>query len=105
MELLERLQSYGHIRIFPFDERAAVETAMMTADALKAGDKRGTSTQPWQKVKFDRQILAVARVAGSDALYSDDTGLCAFARSVGMAIISTWDLPIPENDPDLFAEL
>lgn len=101
-DLLQRLQSYGHIRIMPFDERAAVETALMTAEALRSGDKKGASTQPWQKVKFDRQILAVARVAGSDLLYSDDTGLCSFARSVGMAVISTWNLSIPDRNGDLF---
>jgi hypothetical protein len=50
------------VKIRPFGERAAVETAAMTREALVAGDKRDGSEAPWQKVKVDRHVIAVAHV-------------------------------------------
>lgn len=100
-DVLIALRSFARIRIVAFDERAAVETSIMTRDALVAGDKRGGSDQAWQKVKFDRQIVAIARVHGVATIYADDRGLVGFATMLGMDVVSTWDLPLPE--PDLFA--
>lgn len=101
-ELHGTIQNLAGILIAPFDQRAAVESVAMTVEAQRTGDKRGGSTEPWQKVKFDRQIIAIARVANSDAIYSDDGKLCEFARSIGMETRSTWELPMPEKDPSLF---
>ncbi len=103
-QLLEQLKGLSRLRVRPFDERAAVELAMMTREALKAGDKRGGSQQPWQKVKFDRQIVAIARVAEATQIYADDKDLADFARGLGMDAVSTWDLEIPEDDKNLFTE-
>lgn len=100
--VLEQLHGQARVRVRPFDERAAVEVALMTRKALAAGDKRGGSDQLWQKVKFDRQIIAVARVAGATRIYADDDGLVAFARALGMDVVSTWDLPIPDGTDNLF---
>ena len=100
--LLQQLQGQARIRVSPFDQRAAVELALMTREALNSGSKRGSSDQPWQKVKFDRQIISIARVAGAKRIYADDGGLTAFARQVGMDAISTWELPIPEGIDNLF---
>jgi predicted nucleic acid-binding protein len=104
-EILNQIQSFARFQIAPFDQRAAVELAVMTREALKLGPKKGTSSEPWQKVKFDRQIIAIARVLGSDAIYSDDTKLCDFAKSVGISTRSTWELPVPEKEPDLLDRL
>jgi hypothetical protein len=48
--------------VVPFDTLAAIELAVMTRNALAAGDKRAGSKESWAKVKFDRQIAAIARV-------------------------------------------
>jgi predicted nucleic acid-binding protein len=103
-QLLEQLQGQARLRVRPFDERAAVELAMMTREAVNAGDKRGGSLQPWQKVKFDRQIIAIARVAEATQIYADDQDLANFARSLGMNAVSTWDLAVPEEAKNLFTE-
>lgn len=103
-QLLEQLQRQARLWVRPFDERAAVELAMMTREAVNAGGKRGGSLQPWQKVKFDRQIIAIARVAEATQIYADDKDLGNFARSLGMDAVSTWDLPIPEEAKNLFTE-
>jgi len=66
----------------PFGVRAAVETAERLAAAIKAGDKReGEKAQPWEKLKFDRQIIAISLVEGATAIYSNTTkrhaGVCS----------------------------
>lgn len=100
--VFEALQGQARVRVASFDERAAIELAVMTKMALSSGDKRGGSNEPWQKVKFDRQILAIARVAGADRIYSDDAKLKEFASKVEMDVVSTWELPIPEGLDNLF---
>jgi hypothetical protein len=95
----------ARIRTRPFDDRAAVETAIMTREAIAAGDKRAGSDAPWQKVKVDRQIIAIARVESATRIYSDDRNLVAFAKRLGMDVISTWDLPTPERERDLISIL
>ena len=49
-------------KIVPFDALAAVEAALMTRNAINAGDKRGGLGGSWAKVKFDRQIVAIGKV-------------------------------------------
>jgi hypothetical protein len=44
----------------------------MTRAAVDAGDKRVGSDATWAKVKFDRQIVAIAQVRRATAIYSDD---------------------------------
>jgi hypothetical protein len=102
-EILGQLGALARIRIRSFDQRSAVEVAAMTIEALADGGKKGGSEQPWQKVKFDRQIIAIARVNGATHIYADDKNLSAFARSLGHTVISTWDLPEPEVEDNLFS--
>lgn len=103
LELFDKLNQQPNILVAPFDQKAAVELSMMHMEIIeKTGSKKGNSTEPWQKIKFDRQIIAIAKVNNSTKLFSDDSALCSFARSVGLETISTWDLEIPEKNPDLF---
>ncbi len=43
------------MKIRPFGERAAMETAHMTLEVILAGDKKSGSTEAWQKVKVGRE--------------------------------------------------
>lgn len=101
-DVLNGLLGSAKIRLVAFDVRAAVETAIMTREALATGDKRGGSTQPWQKVKVDRQIVAIARAYGASRIYADDLGLVAFAKMLGIDVVSSWNLPLPEVQDNLF---
>jgi hypothetical protein len=58
--LLAALGGLARMKVRPFSERAAIETAHMTREAILAGDKKGGSTEAWQKVKVDRQVIAWA---------------------------------------------
>ena len=101
-DILLALQSRARLRVVSFDERAAIEVAQMHRDAEAGGDKRGGAITPWQKVKFDRQIIATARVHGATKLFADDGQLVRFARLIGMEVVSTWELPVPETPLNLF---
>ena len=66
---LDRLNTSAAFRIVSFDQRAAVEVAAMTRDAMATGNKRGGAQGTWAKVKFDRQIVAIAKVEGANIIY------------------------------------
>ena len=94
---LEQLRQSRAFKLEPFDERAAAEVAMMIrADLKKLGKKRGRQIQDtWAKVKFDRQIVAIAKVNGAATLYTEDRGVRSFAEDSGIAVVGIMDLPLP----------
>jgi hypothetical protein len=81
---LERLNSSAAFRIAPFDQRAAVEVAAMTRDALATGNKRGGVQGTWAKIKYDRQIVAIAKVEGVRILSTQMIRMC-YASAFRMA--------------------
>jgi hypothetical protein len=86
-EYLNRLKQSSAFVIKPFDDLAAVEVALMIREAIKSGDKRSGVKDTWAKVKFDRQIVAIAKVNGASVLYSDDEGIKTFAAKAGLTTI------------------
>lgn len=104
--LIDRVARSSRFRIGGFDLKSAVEHAAMTQEAIASGSKFGGSQEPWQKVKFDRQIIAIARSNGAKAIYSDDGNVATFAAAIGLRVIRTWELPLPpEPEPDLLSGL
>ncbi|PHY12973.1 hypothetical protein CSW58_08955 [Caulobacter sp. B11] len=81
-----------------FDTLAAIEVAAMTREAIRAGDKKAGSQAVWQKVKMDRQIIAIGRVMNVKTIYSDDTGVGTFAAMLGIPVVRTWEMPLPPQD-------
>ena len=68
-KIVEDINRYSAFRIESFDARAAIEVAAMTRAALDdTGKKRGKATGPWAKIKYDRQIVAIAKVIGATAI-------------------------------------
>lgn len=95
VRIVEKIREFSVFEILPFDERAAIEVAMMTRRAIDAGSKKADSDEVWSKIKYDRQIIAIARVWQADAIYSDDRKLRNAATAVGMTAISLADLSLP----------
>lgn len=93
--ILDEINRAAVFRVEPFEMRAAIELAVMTRSALATGNKKGGSSQPWAKVKFDRQIVAVARVVQATTIYTDDENLASTARAVGIQPISLAELVLP----------
>lgn len=103
-QTLAEISKSARIRTKAFGDRAAIETAALTQEAVLRGDKRSGSAAPYQKIKVDRQIIAIARIEQSTRLYADDLNLIKFAKHLGMDVFSTWDLPEPPEEPrDLFS--
>ena len=68
----------------------------MTRAAIASGGKKGESSKAsWAKVKYDRQIVAIAKVAQATAIYSDDDDVKSIGKSVGIPVISFAELPLP----------
>ena len=86
-QIVETLNRSAIFRISPFDSLAAIEAAVMTRAAIDAGDKRGGAVGIWAKVKFDRQIVAIAKVARASAIYSDDSDVRTLALAENISVI------------------
>jgi predicted nucleic acid-binding protein len=82
--------------VVPLDARAATELAFLNRDVFGTRDKK-SKAQPFQKVKVDRQILAICKVAECDTLYTDDKSLIVCAKLCGIATVRLCDLPIPDS--------
>ena len=103
-QYLEKIHGAKTLLVRAFDERAAIELAAMELGARRKGGKKEAAV-PYQKVKFDRQIVAIARVNEAHTIYSDDQDVGQFARSVGLRVVCTWDSPIPASKTPLFDDL
>lgn len=89
-------------RIAPFDQKAAVEAAIAHRDALdRGGIKIDTETPDANrtKIKFDRQIVAIAKAENARIIYSDDNDVIAYADRSGLKACRTADLELPKEDP------
>jgi predicted nucleic acid-binding protein len=83
-------------RVAEFGTRAAVEAAALTREAINQGGKHGaTPDATWAKVKFDRQIVAIARAVGATRIYTSDDQLAKHARAIGIAALKPDELPEP----------
>jgi rRNA-processing protein FCF1 len=107
-DYIKNLRAVTAMQVGDFDMRAAVECAQLVGAAIKSGAKRSKSVadQPWQKVKIDRQIVAIAKVHGAKTIYTCDEGLSALARDEGLQVLHVADLPVPpvKDQPDMFEE-
>src|SRR6266851_9960754 len=91
---LEKLSGMKNILVKPFDQVAAIELAAVEVeDRLKQG-KRAGSASPWSKLRFDRQIVAIARTNGAKRIYSDDEDVVKFATKLGIEVVCNWQMPI-----------
>ena len=101
------LRIINRARIFevkPFDEVAAIELAFLNRDVFGQQDK-ANKVETCQKVKVDRQILAVCKVADCDTIYTDDANLRNRAEMCGMKAIGIGDIPIPDSAKQIEMEL
>jgi hypothetical protein len=100
-QYLAKIRKSAHFAIEPFDEKAAIEVALMTKHAIDNGDKKAGSKESWIKVKYDRQIAAIAKVNGTTTIYTDDGGLSKFARANGLRAIGLGELNIPDKSAQI----
>jgi predicted nucleic acid-binding protein len=94
-DIVAGIERASVFKIVAFDALAAMEVAIMTRRALDAGDKSSDGEGTWAKIKYDRQIIATARVAGATLLYSDDGNVQKFGLKQGLTVLGLAECPIP----------
>lgn len=98
-QYLELTRRQSVFRIVDFDERAAIECSVMMSEhwAGRLKDLRPEISK--HRIKFDLQIVAIARVAGAREILSDDADVKSVAKITRMACRGIADLPLPP-EPD-----
>jgi rRNA-processing protein FCF1 len=99
---MNALHGKSGVVIAAFDYKAAVELSLLDRAALggatkTGGDKRDGVDAPWQKIKIDRQIVAIARSNGCDLIVSEDQGVRANALRLAITACAIGDLELPDS--------
>jgi hypothetical protein len=90
------LSDRWRFQLLPFDSRAAIEASELIAKIKASKDPWST----WAKVKFDIQIVAIAKAEGASAIYADDEDIERYAKRVNIPVIRICDLPLPAVEPE-----
>ncbi len=93
-QYLDIINRSARFKIVPFGARAAVEAAAAHREAVRAGDKK-EGAESWPKVKFDRQIVAIAKVEGAERIYSNDDDIVRFAARDRLEVVTLEALSEP----------
>uniref|UniRef100_UPI00345B3E3D PIN domain-containing protein n=1 Tax=Halomonas sp. TaxID=1486246 RepID=UPI00345B3E3D len=92
---LDLMNSFSCIEISPFDDMSAIECALLVDEQEhKVLDPNATKA----KLRFDRQILAIALANGADELWTHDKGLFFKAKASGVTTKSLAKIaPLPDQ--------
>lgn len=101
--LVSEIENSARFRIVPFDTRASVEVAQFIGGYLPRAEKRGAHSGTWAKFKFDHQIIAISKVEGVTAIYTDDNDLATLAKAAKIAAFALKDINVPATQQALFA--
>ena len=87
----------------PFDLRAAIESAVALRRSIANGaGKRLGLSDTWQKIKVDRQLVAIAKANEAGPIYTGDSAVITLATESGVQAIHVAQLPLPpEPEPQL----
>ena len=96
-EYVATLGDNSRFRIVPFGERAAIELSIMLKQAFEKGGWRKGTKVTRAEMKFDRQILAIARVEDENHIYTDDGPMTKFAEAEGFKVTATRNIPLPSQ--------
>lgn len=99
---LEELERKSSIFVADFDRGAAQELAKMEREALAGPNgKRAGSEEPYQKIKVDRQIVAIGLAHGAKMIVSRDEGVRSQAIRLGLEAKRIQDLELPESEKQM----
>jgi hypothetical protein len=95
IEYLEALRNRYRFDIVPFGIKAAIEASELIAKLVAETKQPGSQ---WQKVKFDIQIVSMAKAEEKlTMLYADDKGIVNNAIRLGIPVMRICDLPLPRK--------
>jgi hypothetical protein len=93
---LAKLELSGAIKVEAFDKRAALTVAWL---ARQPGDRPRNPADVYAKIKYDRQIAAIAKVCGATAIYTDDGNVKSYAKRLQIVAYGLSELPLPPTPP------
>jgi predicted nucleic acid-binding protein len=97
VEFLNRLDRKTFLIMADFNRAAAFELAQIDRAARNMGDKKDETTAPWQKIKVDRQIVAIGKSMGAALVISGDGSVRNNALRIGMQGMTIQELELPEG--------
>jgi rRNA-processing protein FCF1 len=89
---MDAIRDESWVTVGSFDYEAAIEMHLIDRAALYLGRKKDGIEDPWQRIKLDRQIVAIARMHECDLIVTGDRGVMATAMRVGIPSCSVEDL-------------
>ncbi|MBO9377651.1 hypothetical protein GG804_12815 [Sphingomonas histidinilytica] len=93
-EWVRILTTSKHFKIAAFDTLAAIECAELARARL---ERPKAAQGVRRKAKFDEQIVAIAKVEGATAIYSDDADIRKLVGDT-MTVAGMADLELPPED-------
>lgn len=90
---LEFITGQHVFKLVPFDAVAALECGFLIRDVFTQESKKDRHA-----IKFDLQILAIAKVSRATRLVTNDRQLRNRSISLGIPAISILELPVPDNE-------
>jgi predicted nucleic acid-binding protein len=97
-DLLKRLNNTSRFNLAPFGVKAAIEAAELVR-AIK-NEQKGQPIDTWAKVKFDIQIVSIAKAEGASVIYAEDPHIESLAKRVGIEVRKVCDLALPADQQD-----
>ena len=94
---LNTLDRKTHVQMADFNRAAAFELAQIDRAAIGSGDKKDESEEPWQKIKTDRQIVAIGKAHGAQLVISNDKNVRNNALRVNIQAMKIQELTLPES--------
>ncbi|YCH28992.1 PIN domain-containing protein [Erwinia sp. D4-22] len=95
-----QIYSMNCFEIIPFEELAAIECSLLPSlQEFKQFAKQIDSNQTANKIRFDRQIIAIAKANGITEVWSCDGEVIKKGREVGIEVRSIEEMrPMPLSD-------
>jgi len=75
------IESQSCFKIRAFDKRAAIEIALRVKRSKEAGDKKEGVGAAWDKIKYDHQIVAVAKPSVTFISPAHSLRVCSLSHS------------------------
>ncbi len=97
LEILNLFEKKSCVYCAPFDRMAAYECALIDKLVIATGHKKNGQEAPYQKIKVDRQIVAIAKSLGVKLLITGDGGLRSTAQFAGIKSMLLQDLELPHQ--------
>lgn len=92
---LKIMRTSKAFRVVPFDEKAAIEVAIMAGHMLAGADEADLLVGTKAKIKYDRQIVAIAHTEGATTFFTDDGNQRRLAQRLGMIVRGISDCLVP----------